>query len=277
MKRCAIAIVCGVVAGASGCSTTGPGLAHHPLDCAMGVRWADCQPGTPGYNNGGGQQTRAQELVEHRVATRSREEALASQCKASYETPTLDVIRNKVELYRSSREAAPPFEIAANNTFPAGTELPAIGTWAKLREECVRREDTDMESSSATASDPVAAVTLEIVKSMRREAVGRVSELTVALYQQKMTYGEFAQKRYEISRDESAAEKQLNQSAVMADEQRRTQARELAQKDFHDRLTAWSAYTQSVTARPPQTVVIQQNPQHCTSYMAGSSLETNCN
>src|ERR1700737_2887294 len=29
-----------------------PGFANHPLDCAMGFRHADCNPGTAGYNNG---------------------------------------------------------------------------------------------------------------------------------------------------------------------------------------------------------------------------------
>jgi hypothetical protein len=38
----------------SGCSTVGPGFTNHPADCAIGIPWADCLPGTPGYNNGGG-------------------------------------------------------------------------------------------------------------------------------------------------------------------------------------------------------------------------------
>lgn len=27
------------------------GCAHHPLDCAMGIGWADCLPGTSWYSN----------------------------------------------------------------------------------------------------------------------------------------------------------------------------------------------------------------------------------
>lgn len=27
------------------------GCAHHPLDCALGIAWADCLPGTAGYSN----------------------------------------------------------------------------------------------------------------------------------------------------------------------------------------------------------------------------------
>ncbi len=37
-----------------GCSSYGFGFKNHPLDCAMGVRWPDCRPGTLGYENGGG-------------------------------------------------------------------------------------------------------------------------------------------------------------------------------------------------------------------------------
>jgi hypothetical protein len=36
----------------TGCSAYGPGFAGHPLDCAIGIAWGDCAPGTPGYNNG---------------------------------------------------------------------------------------------------------------------------------------------------------------------------------------------------------------------------------
>ena len=32
------------------------GCAHHPLDCAIGLPWADCLPGTAGYTNGVGGQ-----------------------------------------------------------------------------------------------------------------------------------------------------------------------------------------------------------------------------
>jgi len=31
------------------CSDVGIGFAHHPLDCAIGIAWGDCLPGTPGY------------------------------------------------------------------------------------------------------------------------------------------------------------------------------------------------------------------------------------
>lgn len=38
------------------------GCAHHPVDCAIGIPWSDCLGGTAGYNNGGGSDTRENEL-----------------------------------------------------------------------------------------------------------------------------------------------------------------------------------------------------------------------
>ncbi|MBT8519248.1 hypothetical protein G6734_00070 [Polynucleobacter paneuropaeus] len=35
----------------AGCSAIGPGFTNHPVDCAAGINWDDCLPGTPGYNN----------------------------------------------------------------------------------------------------------------------------------------------------------------------------------------------------------------------------------
>jgi hypothetical protein len=43
----------------TGCSTVGPGLANHPIDCAMGITWADCQPGTLGYDRKQGRMEQA--------------------------------------------------------------------------------------------------------------------------------------------------------------------------------------------------------------------------
>ncbi len=273
-------IACSFVVGAAGCSAVGPGFAHHPADCAMGVKWADCLPGTAGYNNGGGQQTRAQEVASHNVDMQSRSNALTMQCKASYETPALDPIRDKVELSRASSESAPTFEVAANNKFSSGDELGAIRTWAKLREECIHRDDNFLESV-LQANDQISAANLDIIKSLHHEVSGRVSELIVSLYQQKITYGEFAQKRYEISRDAKLAENKVRQASAIADQQRQAQAVELAQRDSQNRIAEWSAYTQSVTARQPQTVYIQSVPQqqsvNCVSNKYGNIVQTNCN
>lgn len=52
MGRVQFFLICTLL---TGCSSVGPGFENHPVDCALGIEWADCLPGTAGYNNGGGQ------------------------------------------------------------------------------------------------------------------------------------------------------------------------------------------------------------------------------
>jgi hypothetical protein len=70
----------------------------------------------------------------------------------------------------------------------------------------------------------------------------------VALYQQNLTYGEFPKKRYEITRDAAAAERQYRQSTLLADQQKRMHAQQFAQPQFANNLAAWSTYMQAVNA-----------------------------
>ena len=76
--------------------------------------------------------------------------------------------------------------------------------------------------------------------------------LILALYQQKLTYGEFARKRYEITRDALGALNELRQAYIDHEEQRQM----LAQQQLTNTFAAWSEYMQAVNARQPQTVYI---------------------
>ena len=219
-----------------GCSSVGPGFANHPLDCAIGVKWADCLPGTAGYNNGGGQQTRAEEAKQQNAALNEQMKAVGAQCKSDFQTPELDVIRKKIELHRESGETPPPFEIASNDTFPNEVEHVAIMKWAKLRDDCMRRAEAAAIIPASSTAMQVAFIQQD--RSFAKEAGGRVTGLIVALYQQKLTYGEFAQKRYEITRDAMAAERQFRQATLIADQQRKLQAEQLAQQQFQNNLVA---------------------------------------
>jgi hypothetical protein len=67
---------------------------------------------------------------------------------------------------------------------------------------------------------PLQATFIEQDAAFGDEITGKVSALIVALYQRKLTYGEFAQKRYEFSRDGAAAEREFRQAALIADQQR---------------------------------------------------------
>ncbi len=183
---------------------------------------------------------------------------IADACVKDYETPELDPIRHKVELYRANVDAAPPFAIASNESYPTGEERQAIAKWATLRDACIARQRAI--SRVAAGATPMQATFIEQDAAFGDEITGRVSALIVALYQGKMTYGEFGQRRYEFSRDDAAAEREFRQAALIADQQRSAQAEQLAQQNFQNRLLAWSTYLQTVNARQPQpTIQVQQN------------------
>ena len=248
-----LAIILSAVGLLSGCSTVGPGFKNHPGDCAIGIPWADCLPGTAGYNNGGGKLHRDEAKAQNDAVVASFAVA-ADQCKTDFLTPDLDPLRHKVELFRESMDGAVPFEIASIDTFPANAERPVIAKWATLRDECTRRSDS--LSNILPNSTAMQVAFLQKSRSFYKQASERVSELIIALYQQRLTYGEFAHKRYEIGRDAAEAELTYRQAALETNQQRQMQAQQLAEERFANRLAAWSTYMQAVNARQPQTVHI---------------------
>lgn len=241
----------GLVAALCSCSTVGPGLKNHPGDCAIGISWADCLPGTPGYNNGGGRIHR-EEAKRNSDAVVAAAKSVGEQCMADMASPDLDPIRPKAELFRPSLDATVPFEIASNDSFPTEAEKPVIAKWATLRDGCLKRNETLVPYPQNAAQMQIAFI--ERQRAFSREAAARTGDLVVALYQQKLTYGEFAHKRYEIGRDAAAAELAFRQSALEQDDQRQMQAQQIAQQQFDSRLAAWSTYLQAVNAREPLTV-----------------------
>ena len=260
-----------VVACLSGC-------AHHPVDCAMGFAWSDCLPGTAGYNNGGGEQPRAEQSNKEFTSISAQFQAAFVQCKADMQLAELDPLRTKVELVRDSFDTAPPFEIASNDTFPIEAERAIIARWATIREGCIKREEAISELPPSATQLQVSF--LQQDRAFAREAAGRVGQLIVALYQQKLTFGEFAQKRYEITRAAKSAEREFRRSTQLADQQRQMQAQQLAQQQFQNNLIAWSAYMQSVSARQAQTVHLDGSLRvhtNCTSQQVGNFVSTNCN
>jgi len=214
------------------------------------------------------------DLKEQIQAVRERNQAIQTQCKADLQTPELDPIRSKVELYRepSSIETPPPFEIASNDTFPTEPERTAIRKWAAIRDACIARQNAILVVPAS--ANAVQTVFVQQEFAFGKEMSGHVGQLIVSLYQQKLSYGEFAQRRYEITRDTAVAERQFRQAALISDQQRQMQERQLAQQEFQSRVAAWSAYTQAVSARQPQTVRLNAN---CMSQQLGAFTTTNCN
>jgi hypothetical protein len=183
---------------------------------------------------------------------------LITECQDQMSSTGLDPIRSKVELYRPVADAPPPFQLAANDSYPTDMERQAIAKWASLRDACIARERAI--SRVPPSATPLQAAFIEQDASFANEITGKVSALIVALYQGRLTYGEFAQKRYEFGRDGTAAEREFRQATLIQDQQRAMQAEQLAQQNFQNKVAAWSVYLQAVNSRPAQTNVhVEQN------------------
>ncbi|CAG9190233.1 TPA: hypothetical protein QDA96_002036 [Burkholderia vietnamiensis] len=270
--------VSAVIALLEGCSSVGPGFANHPADCALGIPWADCLPGTKGYANGGGSLHRkeaAEAAKAQHDAIAAQFEAVRKQCEADMAAPELNPLRNKIEFARRFDEP-PPFQYASLDSFPTASERLLIAKWAKLRDACIAREHAvNLVPPNATPLDE-SFIRQEV--SFSAEAEAKVSELVVALYQQKLTYGEFAQRRYAISTAAASAARQYREARLLQDQDRQLQAQQLANQQFANSLNEWANYMQALNARQPQTVHLTSAPVHCTTMSLGGGMaSTNCN
>lgn len=176
-------------------------------------------------------------------------QASGAECKSELAVPALDPIRDKVELWREPPDSPPPFSIMANDTFPTDAEREAISQWATIRDGCLKRANASMVVPHATGND---ASYLQQQFSVVRDVQANVGYLILALYQQKLTYGEFARKRYEITRDALAALNVMRQAYLDHEQQRQL----MAQQQLVSTFAAWSEYMQAVNARQPQTVYL---------------------
>jgi hypothetical protein len=206
-------------------------------------------------------------------AIQAQFDAVRKQCETDFATPELDPIRHKIEFMREQDEV-PPFEFASLDQFPTAAERPFIAKWATLRDECVKRaHGVNVVPPNATSMD---VTYIQQEQAYTTEAEGRVSELIVALYQQKLTYGEFAQRRYEIGKAASDAQRRYREARLLQDQDRQLQAQQVANQQFANNLNAWANYMQAVNARQPQTVHLSTS-LHCTSTQLGAFTNTNCN
>ena len=180
-------------------------------------------------------------------------EAAHRQCNDDMQASDLDPIRRKVELSRIiSDKDPPPFALASNEAFPTDSERPVIAKWASMRDVCVKRSNALRTTPSS--ANPKEVMDFQEQMSIGREFSAHVSALILVLYQQKLSYGEFAQKQYEFGRDALAAELAFTNAAIDRDDDRRMQGEEQAQQQFSNVINSWTNYIQSVNARQPQTV-----------------------
>lgn len=214
MKSVLHSVAYSLIATLAACASSAPDVGRHALDCALGVPWSDCQPGTPGYVNNGGSPIRTNVIAAERKEIHDKFDALATQCKADMQTAELDRIRNKVELLRSLKDAAPDARFTANRSYPTNEEREAIGKWNALRQTCIaRQEQISSVPVSATAAERAYD---EEIRKMHTDFNGKIGNLIALLSQGKLTYGDFAQQRYQISQQEIVAQGQLRAATIRA-------------------------------------------------------------
>jgi hypothetical protein len=79
----------------------------------------------------------------------------------------------------------------------------------------------------------------------------KVGQLIVALYQGKLTYAEFAQKRYEISKATMDSFREFQHEAEAEHRQHQIEDEQLAQVRFQRVLAGFNAYLDTVNRRTP--------------------------
>jgi hypothetical protein len=181
----------------------------------------------------------------------ARIDAWQKACAAAMSTPELLSIRDKIEIFHDASTPA-PYTYAAIDAFPTRADLPLITKWIELRDACIKQEhEIDLTSPDLT---PMA----QSIVLQRAEFIGiaeaKIRRLAVSLSQRKLTYGEFAQRRYQINSatgnaaSEFAMTSRFRDSGSQLLEQRRIKHRFSADVDEFER------YLHAVDARLPETV-----------------------
>lgn len=204
---------------------------------------------------------------------------IQNSCKADMNNPELDIIRNKVELFRLVTDNPPSFDLTTNNSYPTAKEKVAIAKWAKLREDCSAKDNDAINANAQPPANEMQRVFFEKETAFRKQMNAQIGSLIVALYQGKITYGEFAQKRYEMVSAILSTETDYRSAMLMQDRDAQMKAQQIAIQQQQNNIMAWGTYMQTVNARQP---VIQQPTTtrlqtNCVTNKFGNTSTTNCN
>jgi len=209
---------------------------------------------------------------------------IGTECKTELLNTDLDSIRDKVEIFKNLN-SAPPFSIATNDSFPSDTDKVAIAKWAKIREGCINKEDVLLANNKQYLS-ALQNIFFDKEREFNKKISSQLSALIVALYQSKLTYSEFAQKRYEMSSSIASADRDFRAATLMQDRDAQIKAQELAIQQQQNNINTWATYVQSVNNRQsqtyiqpaysaqPQTIKVQSN---CITNKFGNTTTSNCN
>lgn len=157
-------------------------------------------------------------------------------CESDMESAELNIIREKVELLRGS-DASVPFNIASNNSRPTLSEARVIAKWASLRDNCNKRYEVIFTSNPPTGNQLQIANEYKL-RSFTTQLITKVDELVVSLYQGKLTFGEFAQKRAEFSRQIASAGRDFHASLLLADRDMQIRRQQIAEQQLATSLSA---------------------------------------
>ena len=200
-------------------------------------------------------------------------ERVKARCQQLMTTSALDPIRGKVDFLRKP-EQAPSFDVAANDAYPTAAEHQAIRRWGELRQQCIAYEHKMIPEP--TNLSPLELANYQQDRSYFTDFEEQVSDLIVLLYQGKMTYGQFAQKRYEVGREAMQAERAFRAAILAKDRDAAIHAQQLAAEQERNRIAAWQTYVQQVQAFKPPTQQVYVAPTVHTNCMPNGLGGMNC-
>lgn len=122
------------------------------------------------------------------------------KCQAEANIPELEILKGKVQF---DGRLAPSASMISNETYPNNDEKIAIGKWIQLREECNRR-------ARLILSKEVKFGLMYELRTIQEKAAEFGNQLFLALYNEQITFSEFAKKRQEISENVSEVIRELN-------------------------------------------------------------------
>ncbi len=213
--------------------------------------------------------------VRFKLRDEKAEKKVTASCDFS-KNPKLSILAGKIALGGSSEQT---FSHLTNNTKPTDAEKAAI---ALLSDEG-RRCQNEIDKLSDDMPLPI--------KAVNHSSVTAVQNLLVALYEGKITYGDFAKLRKEVADNRESAVAQISHELQKNAAEADARAQQIAAQNAIAQAQASQAFSSSMMAGAamanafkPTVVAPAYTPSrstygssvHCTTTPIGDSLHTNC-
>ena len=137
-----------------------------------------------------------------------------------------------------------------NDTFATESERADIAKWIRIQNLCRRR--FAIPRSMPPPAIAIDAASLQQASALSRMVRSSVGRLIRALYYRELTYGEFALKRYELTRDAAALRSVIDGAGLDGDQ---TKLRQTLRQLWYLKVS-WNSYLWRLDARRPATVHI---------------------